>query len=84
MEAVADALVCRRVPFREVYDGQDMLHDKGQHGVHPYRARVLRAALRMSLARLRRRFVGTLLLGPLALRRDALLLRALRRLRRMF
>lgn len=84
MEAVADALVCRRVPFREVYDGQDMLHDKGQHGVHPYRARVLRAARRMSLARLRRRFVGTLLLGPLALRRDALLLRVLRRLRRMF
>ena len=84
MEAVADALVCRRVPFREVYDGQDMLHDKGQHAVHPYRARVLKAARRMSLARLRRRFVGTLLLGPLALRRDALLLRALRRLRRMF
>lgn len=84
MAAVADALVCRRVPFREVYDGQDMLHDKGQHGVHPYRARVLRAVRRMSLARLRRRFVGTLLLGPLALRRDALLLRALRRLRRMF
>ena len=84
MEAVADALVCRRVPFREVYDGQDMLHDKGQHGEHPYRARVLRAVRRMSLARLRRRFVGTLLLGPLALRRDALLLRVLRRLRRMF
>lgn len=84
MEAVADALVCRRVPFHEVYDGQDMLHDKGQHAVHPYRARVLRAARRMSLARLRRRFVGTLLLGPLALRRDALLLRVLRRLRRMF
>lgn len=84
MEAVADALVCRRVPFREVYDGQDMLHDKGPHAVHPYRARVLKAARRMSLARLRRRFVGTLLLGPLALRRDALLLRVLRRLRRMF
>lgn len=84
MAAVADVLECRRVPFREVYDGQDMLHDKGQHGVHPYRARVLRAVRRMSLARLRRRFVGTLLLGPLALRRDALLLRVLRRLRRMF
>ena len=84
MAAVADALVCRRVPFREVYDGQDMLHDKGSHGVHPYRARVLKAARRMSLARLRRRFAGTLLLGPLALRRDALLLRVLRRLRRMF
>lgn len=84
MAAVADVLVCRRVPFREVYDGQDMLHDKRQHGEHPYRARVLRAARRMSLARLRRRFVGTLLLGPLALRRDALLLRVLRRLRRMF
>lgn len=84
MAAVADALVCRRVPFREVYDGQDMLHDKGQHGVHPYRARVLKAARRMNLTRLRRRFVGTLLLGPLALRRDALLLRVLRRLRRMF
>lgn len=84
MAAVADALVCRRVPFREVYDGRDMLHDKRQHGVHPYRARVLRAARRMSLARLRRRFVGTLLVGPLALRRDALLLRVLRRLRRTF
>lgn len=84
MAAVADVLVCRRVPFREVYDGQDMLHDKGQRRVHPYRARVLRAARRMSLARLRRRFVGTLLVGPLALRRDCLLLRVLRRLRRMF
>ncbi|HIX89267.1 MAG TPA: Coenzyme F420 hydrogenase/dehydrogenase, beta subunit C-terminal domain [Candidatus Akkermansia intestinavium] len=84
MAAVADVLVCRRVPFHELYDGQDMLHDKGQHGMHPYRARVLKAARRMSLARLRRRFVETLLLGPLALRRDALLLRVLRRLRRMF
>lgn len=84
MAAVADALVFRLVPFREVYDGQDMLHDKGQHGVHPYRARVLKAARRMRLARLRRRFVGTLLLGPLALRRDTLLLRVLRRLRRVF
>lgn len=84
MAAVADVLVCRRVPFREVYDGQDMLHDKGQRRVHPYRARALKAARRMSLARLRRRFVGTLLVGPLALRRDALLLRGMRRLRRMF
>ena len=71
----------RRVDFREIYDGQDMLHDKEPRQPYPYRARLFSEMDRWQLEQLYRRFVGTTLVGPFVLRHDGLIWRVLCRFR---
>lgn len=81
VRAVSGQMEFRRVDFREIYDGQDMLHDKEPRQPYPYRARLFSEMDRWQLEQLYRRFVGTTLVGPFVLRHDGLIWRVLCRFR---
>lgn len=46
---ILEKLNCQNVPFSEVCSGQDLLHDKGDQRVHPYRGAVISLLKRMPL-----------------------------------